>query len=84
MESLLNAFILTANNFSGDFQTLEAYWDSATQTGQFSAATIGDYIQGMKKRGYPAAHHSEEYKRKYRPAYRVISRKILIHPEIKS
>jgi len=74
-ESLLTAFVRTANEFHGDKQTLKNYWDIATRLEVFPSAALDDFIQSMK--GYPAVHHSAIYTRRYRPAYRVILQKYL-------
>jgi hypothetical protein len=77
-ETLLNAFIRTANEYRGDVQTLKNYWNIAASLGYFPAAEMEDFIQSMQAQGYPAVHHSPEYERLYRPAYRVVWRKFLL------
>jgi hypothetical protein len=74
-ETLLTAFVRTANEFHGDKQTLENYWGVATRLGSFPRATMDEFIQSMK--GYPAVHHSEIYAQRYCPAYRVILQEYL-------
>lgn len=39
----------------------------------FSVDELDAYIAQYKQQGYPAVHHSAVYKKKYRPAYRVVS-----------
>jgi hypothetical protein len=74
-EALLTAFIRTANEFHGDEQTLNNYWDIATRMGFFPGAAMNDFIQSMQN--YPATHHSKIYTQRYRPAYRVVLQKYL-------
>ncbi len=72
---LLDDFIRTANEFNGDPQTLEKYWHIATSLGHFPAVEMDGLIQSMRAKNYPAVHHSPEYERLYRPAYRVVWKK---------
>jgi len=72
LERLLNSFIRTANEIQGDPQTLEQYWRIATGFGCFPVAEMDAFILARQMQGYPAVHHSPEYKHLYRPAYRVV------------
>jgi hypothetical protein len=72
-ELLLEAFIRTANEYRGDAQLLERYWEEAAAMKGFSRQKLEQFFIGMKARKYPAVHHSMEYVRLYRPAYRVIA-----------
>lgn len=73
-ERLLEAFLRTANEFRGEPQTLERYWQAAARLGRFPPADMETFIQTMRARNYPAIHHSAEYTRLYRPAYRIVWR----------
>jgi len=75
-EILLNAFIRTGNEFIGNIQNLEVYWDCAVQSKIFTTPKMNKFIQKMKSNNFPAVHHSEEFKHHYLPAYRVIWRKL--------
>ncbi len=70
---LLDAFIRTANEHHGDTQFLAQYWQDAAATDHFPASDMDEFFQGLKDKGFPAVHHSTEYERLYRPAYRVVS-----------
>jgi len=70
---LLEAFIRTANEFHGDVLLLEQYWQAAIATAKFPAAEMEEFIRSMKEQNYPAMHHSSEYEKLYRPAYRVVA-----------
>lgn len=74
---LLNAFIRTANEFRGDLQILKDYWESAKNMQHFPSVAMNEFIDSMQVQKYPAVHHSPEYERSYRPAYRVVWRKFL-------
>lgn len=76
-EILLNAFIQTANKFRGDRRVLQDYWNAATGLHHFSSADMGAFIESAGAESYPAVHHSAEYERLYRPAYRVVWRKFV-------
>jgi hypothetical protein len=39
------------------------------------------FFQGLKDKGFPAVHHSAEYERLYKPAYRVVS--LVLCPELR-
>ena len=71
---LLDAFIHTADDYHGETQFLENYWQDAIKLGAFSVEEMNGFFQDVKAKNFPAVHHSAEYERRYRPAYRVISR----------
>lgn len=77
-DTLLDAFIRTANEFRGDIQVLKNYLDIAIATQHFPSAVMDEFIESMHARNYPAMHHSPEYERLYRPAYRVVWRKLIV------
>ena len=73
-DALLEAFLRTANEYRGEIRLLEGYWQAALATKKFPAAEMEEFIQSMKVKKYPAVHHSAEYEKSYRPAYRVVAR----------
>jgi hypothetical protein len=77
-ETLLHAFLRTANEYRGDRQVLEEHWHAATDIRHFPPAELDEFIEAMRVRKYPAVHHSTEYERLYRPAYRVVWRKFIL------
>jgi hypothetical protein len=77
-DMLLDAFIRTANEFRGDIQVLKNYLNIAKTTQHFPSAAMDEFIESMQARNYPAVHHSPEYERLYRPAYRVVWRKLIV------
>jgi hypothetical protein len=75
--TLLSAFVRTANAFHGDKAVLQDYWNAATELRPFSSVEMIAFIETARAQDFPAVHHSPEYERLYRPAYRVIKRKYL-------
>jgi len=81
-EQLLKAFISTANNYRGSKETLVKYLNTAKDLIKIKAISIDENIFNalvteLEKAGYPAVHHSVNYAKEYKPAYRVISKKYL-------
>jgi hypothetical protein len=84
-ETLLHAFIQTANEWHGSTETLKQY---AAEAGTFLQSWTGSllpedfrtFFTSMEDQGFLAVHHSVEYLRLYRPAYRVVARKFLEVP----
>jgi hypothetical protein len=77
-ETLLDAFLRTANEYRGDIGVLKDYWKTAIGTQHFPSAEMDEFIESMQAQNYPAVHHSPEYERFYRPAYRVIWQKFIL------
>lgn len=77
VDMLLQAFIRTANEFRGDIQVLKDHWNTATITQYFPPTELEEFIKSMQAQNYPAVHHSSEYERLYRPAYRVVWQKFI-------
>jgi hypothetical protein len=76
-EKMLNAFIRTANEFHGDIQVLKDCWNTAKDVQYFPPAEMDRFIESMQAQNYPAVHHSPEFERLYRPAYRVVWQNLL-------
>jgi hypothetical protein len=77
---LLEAFLSTAaawQEIPGELPAgLERAAASATQLG-LAPGAVAELARSMKDQGYPARHHSTEYARRYRPAYRVVATRFL-------
>ena len=87
MEEVLQAFLRTAAAWRGTRQVLQQYIDWAVDLDAggdsvFPVEEMHAFFDKMAGAGYPAAHHSEIYREKYQPAYRVVMREYLppIHP----
>lgn len=74
-EVLANAFLATAQEYSGQVSSLEEYWRISVSQDHFPAVDMENFIQQMKVSQYPAVHHSSAYRQAYHPAYRVVLRK---------
>jgi hypothetical protein len=77
-ESLLQAFVRTAREFRGSPERLEAGLAEAAQLVRegrlgFQEADVVAFGERMRRSGFPAIHHSDEYVALYRPAYRVVA-----------
>ena len=42
----------------------------------FDSSSLEDFDKKVEKENYPLYHHSERYRRSYRPAYRVVNREV--------
>jgi hypothetical protein len=49
---LLDAFIRTANEYHGDPQFLEQYWQEAVAISSFSASKMDDFFQELKEKNF--------------------------------
>lgn len=78
IEMLLQAFILTAELHAGSIELLDSCteWAAKKAGGGFfppHLEHLEDYLNGKRRSGYPAVHHSPIYRKLYKPCYRVIS-----------
>ena len=81
--ALLDAFIRTGNEHKGSVELLLLeFRRTAGIQNQFSPAEIAAFIADQRERDFGSVHHSVIYRKLYRPAYRVVSRKELICLEI--
>ncbi|UCH11462.1 MAG: hypothetical protein JSU61_06135, partial [Fidelibacterota bacterium] len=81
-DSLLAAFVRTANEFPGQQEMLRRYWNTAERMAEegslaFSPDDLRDFFTDMQTRDFPAVHHSEVYRNTYQPAYRVVALEFL-------
>jgi hypothetical protein len=80
---LLEGFARTAKDYRGTEGQLRSYWRCAeriAEEGAFSLAVdeLRSFFKEMERLEFPAVHHSGEYDRAYRPAYRVVVREYLV------
>jgi hypothetical protein len=76
-DSLLAAFVRSAGVIPPDTAKLARYLglaDAMARAGglPFGAAPWRDLVEGQRRGGYPAVHHSPSYEMAYHPAYRVV------------
>ena len=72
-DSLLDAFVRTANEYHGDIRTLKQDWQVASDMRIFPVSEMDKFFASMKAKKYPAVHHTPTFQKLYRPAYRVIA-----------
>ena len=78
--TLFQAMMQTAHAFQKSPERLEQYWRDLEQMAKsgtiaFDATALQSFSREMRKKGFPAVHHSAVYAEKYAPAYRVILKK---------
>jgi hypothetical protein len=81
-KELLSAFIETANTFKAGIEELEHIWRAAAVLAEegkifFKVSEINEFFERAKSEKYPAIHHSVSYRQAYKPAYRVVFKKLL-------
>jgi hypothetical protein len=81
-QTLLAAFLRTANEWRGSVETLRVYGQAAahlaeTETWQIRRLEIENFFAKMEEEFFPAVHHSSIYVEHYHPAYRVVNRNFL-------
>lgn len=81
-ETLLWAFVRTANEWLGSVEKLKESGVAATQLAkaakwEIRPDAIESFFATMEAQGFLAVHHSVTYARLYRPAYRVVAREFL-------
>jgi hypothetical protein len=79
---LLKAFIQTALEAPRSMNALQRSIRAAIELARGGNLPCSEdeakrYFDERRLSGYPPAHHSEQFRRAYKPAYRVISRKFL-------
>lgn len=80
--TLASLFLLSAKEEEGGKEKLLSGLSTAralTKEGlfPFSLADFEEAVEKWEKEGFPALHHSEEFRETYRPAYRVISNRYI-------
>lgn len=76
-ETLCEWFILSSERCSGSAESFEEKLGvlkdiCAERAFSFSCEELQEYIGKCKEKGYPAVSHSEQYRRAYSPAYRIV------------
>ena len=83
LEALLKGVLRTAKEYKGTVGQLRRYWYYAKRMAEAGALglpvnELKSFFYEMQVRGFPAEHHSQEYRSAYRPAYRVVAREFLV------
>ena len=81
-EDLLQAFIQTANYFSGSTDLLREYWwdiEGLVKEVEIplQIESLKSFFERMEAHAFPAVHHSAQYKQSYQPSYRIIANEYL-------
>jgi hypothetical protein len=81
-ETLLQAFIRTANDWRGSSEKLIQVGAAAarlahTERWSIQPEEIEAFFEEMESQDFPAVHHSEIYQQYYHPAYRVVAMQFL-------
>jgi hypothetical protein len=76
-DPLVEAFVRTASVPRGSKEAMEQAWRVATEVSagasrRFDASELTAYFARRAADGFPAARHSDEYRRLYAPSYRVV------------
>ena len=74
IQPLLDACLRSAEASAPRTDLLESFWMCAIQTQLWEVSEMDKFFAKMRDQGYPSVHHSEEFKRKFKPAYRVLKR----------
>jgi hypothetical protein len=83
LDQLLSCLLETAQTTYGDINELRDGWlefVQACEDGLFPNFSLDDvhaFNSWIENLGFPAAHHSESYRREYQPAYRLISNRFI-------
>lgn len=78
-EKLLDAFLASSRQYRRDEKQFSAVWAELGRRlqrkgiGQLTHSDWLSFDAEMKKKGYPAVHHSERYRKVRSPAYRIIT-----------
>jgi len=78
-QGLATAFSHTATTWSGDPQVLAGLWerfqaDRTLWQGRLDPVELDAFSREVRQAGWPAVHHSQEYRARWRPHYRVVAR----------
>jgi hypothetical protein len=78
-DDLLNAFLASSREYRSEPKTFTDAWGelgTRLEKGGFGKITLKEWQRldkEMKKKEYPAVHHSDHYNKTKRPAYRIIT-----------
>jgi len=86
LDRLFAAFIQTAAEFTGSLDVFQRYLShteemAAAGTLPFSSLELKRFLAKRETEGFPTVHHSDTYRRSYRPSYRVVCYDFLLDPD---
>lgn len=79
MDDILDAFLTSAREYRSEPKAFTDAWAELgvrLRKGGFGSITHKEWLRldgEMKKKNYPAVHHSEQYNKANKPAYRIIT-----------
>ncbi len=84
--AVLRAFLATGRDHHRDPARFEEYWHEVIALARgsripFAADALVRHADEMRARQFPAVGHSDAYKRRHHPAYRVVSREAMNESE---
>ncbi len=82
--NLSEAFVKTASGSHGDRSELECALATARTLSHegrlpWTGSEVAGFFATQESKGFPAVHHSSQFERTYRPAYRVIAVELISH-----
>ena len=85
LKALAEAFVKTSQIFKPSIDRLASYWswvEALAVQGilPFAPHELQRYGEERRTERYPALHHSSQYRRLYRPAYRIVLKNLLAMP----
>jgi hypothetical protein len=81
-DEIVDAFVSCCNEFPKNPDLFRSIWYVVSENIRSGnnvipdAASLEDFNSLVKEKKYPAVHHSEEYVKAYRPAYRLVGSEI--------
>lgn len=79
MDDIIDAFLTSAKDYKGEPKAFTDAWaelGTRLTKGGFGSINHQEWQRldaEMKKKDYPAVHHSQQYNKTYKPAYRIIT-----------
>jgi hypothetical protein len=73
LNTLVNAFVCTSEVYPQDRGKFESYLEEAMP----HVEGLKGLAKELRLQGYPAVHHSSAYRAAYKPAYRVVLKRLL-------
>lgn len=80
-DKLFSAMVTSAEEPKGTQETFLKLWNQFKSLVEadrlkFDKSNLENFDRRVKKENYPPFHHSEQYRKFYRPAYRVVKREV--------
>jgi hypothetical protein len=81
LDNLFKAMIISAERLKEDKEAFITLWNKFMELVKdrrldFDYEALAEFDRVMRDRGYPPVHHSKEYVKANKPAYRVVGKKV--------